>query len=1038
MRHSFELARAPCARIMERLLRPRMLATQDGAYPDKEDDVRSRNVIVSILVLAGSMAGTFGCQSEKGPTPGQPSADMQQAVTASVAHLAQHAALYGLGDPADLKPMKVFRDEAARTHVRLQQTVKGVPVFGGEGITHLAPDGTVASVTDGFIRDATVDIVPTIPHDQAIAEALRVEGCSNCLPGVAPPKAALTAAPEADLWVFRDDGTAHLAWRVQLRILDGTKRTSMPVVFIDAHDKSFLWRYDNLQTGTGHSLYSGTVSIDTTSHSGAYYMEDLPHRLGTFDLRNRSEITNPERFTDADDTWDAPSQRAAVDVHDNARKTWEYLQNVLGRNGLDGNGGPSEMTAIDGVTPLFVSKVHFGTNYNNAFWDGTSVTYGDGNGTNFSPLVSLDVVAHEMMHGVTQHTANLLYSGQSGALNESYSDVFAALVERYVRGESSDMWKMGEQCFTPAIPGDAARHLDDPHLLNHRTVQYTDDDDPDHYIERYRGASDNGGVHVNSGIANKTFYLLAMGGSHHRGGSMTGIGIDAAAAIWYKALTTYMTSQTSFSMASRATYEAAAALYGYGSPEVKAVVKAWTLTGVGVDLTPPDDIVIKEPQHGDTIIAPTTIRGYAHDDTGIQAVEVYVDGALKKTVYGSPFEVQWNTLESGNGVHNIFVKAYDLSGNATNSASINVTVAHETTPPTTRITDPVEGQEVYNQFTTYAVANDNVRVARVEFWVDGSKVNDSFCDPDTRCWFQWDSRTAPNGRHTLVTKAYDTVGNMGESAPVNVVVINNQVPPTVSITSPAPGATVGEVVTIAAAASDDVAVKGVDFRIDGKYVGSVETAPYEYIWDTRDFGNGPHTLKAIAYDKVGNTATAEIAVTAKSVTLAEYDPISKAPRCSTIAPRCDTGPRLVEKRGPLEPNGPNTIDGCADGTESTGGYLWLDRVRIFTDDGTKLKAGKKVTIEANVFGSNAILDIYHAPSASNPRWTLIKSQPLLGSHAKLSVPFTLPTFGGGLQAIRGIVRLRDDPPGACAGGWYTDRDDVVFPVASILGAADDD
>src|SRR5690606_17963299 len=139
-----------------------------------------------------------------------------------------------------------------------------------------------------------------------------------------------------------------------------------------------------------------------------------------------------------------------------------------------------------------------------------SMTYGDGDGAVFSPLVTLDICGHEMTHGITQHTAGLIYSGESGALNESMSDVFGAMVERYAQGAGSATWKRGDACYTPQNGADdALRYLDDTHKA--RDKGYTADDDPDHYSERYVGPYDNGGVHINSGISNKAFYLLAMG-----------------------------------------------------------------------------------------------------------------------------------------------------------------------------------------------------------------------------------------------------------------------------------------------------------------------------------------------------------------------------------------------------------------------------------------------------------------------------------------------------------------------------------------------
>jgi thermolysin len=267
-----------------------------------------------------------------------------------------------------------------------------------------------------------------------------------------------------------------------------------------------------------------------------------------------------------------------VDAHYGAAKVYDYFYNTHGRRGMTATAAPALYTSADGVTGLISSKVHYGSGYNNAFWNGSSMTYGDGNGSTFSPLVTLDICGHEMQHGITERTANLTYANESGALNESWSDVFGAMVERYAKGQTSNTWKIGEQCYTPSVAGDALRYMDNPHAASNSG--YTADDDPDHYAERYTGTGDSGGVHINSGIANKAFYLLAVGGTHHRGGSMTGIGADAAAKIWYRALTSYMTSSTNFKGARTATLNAAAALYGSGSANYNATAQAWNLCGV--------------------------------------------------------------------------------------------------------------------------------------------------------------------------------------------------------------------------------------------------------------------------------------------------------------------------------------------------------------------------------------------------------------------------------------------------------------------------
>jgi Zn-dependent metalloprotease len=492
---------------------------------------------------------------------------LRPAVEASLSRLG--AQVRGPGAPrlADLLVRRVVVDELAMTHTRLQQTYRGLPVFGGEAIVHLRADGALSAVTDELVRDVAVSTEPRLTEAEAVRLAIESYGCADCL----------TAAPEAELLVLRHGGRDHLAYRVKLRREDGSEHTAMPVVFIDAHSGARVWSYDNLQTGTGVSLYSGTVAIDTSSRSGTYYMEDTTDKLGTFDFRNTTTLVY--RFTDTNDVWDSSSQRAGVDAHFGAQKVYDYYKNVHGRLGIDGSGGPGTYTAAaNSAIRLISSRVHYGRRYNNAFWNGSQMTYGDGDGVTFSPLPTIDIAGHEMTHGVTERTADLTYSGESGALNESWSDVFGALAERFARGESADTWKIGEECYTPATSGDAIRYMYNPHLAPNRG--YTADDDPDHYSERYTGTADNGGVHINSGIANHAFFLLAKGGTHHRGGSMTGIGADDAAKIWYRALTLYMTSGTNFAGARTATLNAAADLFGSGSVQHSAVAQAWTLCGV--------------------------------------------------------------------------------------------------------------------------------------------------------------------------------------------------------------------------------------------------------------------------------------------------------------------------------------------------------------------------------------------------------------------------------------------------------------------------
>ena len=224
--------------------------------------------------------------------------------------------------------------------------------------------------------------------------------------------------------------------------------------------------------------------------------------------------------------------------------TFDYYKNVLGRNGIFGNGTGAP------------SRVHYGNNYVNAFWDGTKMTYGDGDGTTFGPLVSLDVAGHEMSHGVTENTANLTYSGESGGLNEATSDIFGTMVEFYAANASDPGdYYIGEE-FDRA-QGVGFRRMDNP---------ISDGSSPN----CYSADTKNLDVHYSSGVANHFFYLLAegsgaktIGGKAHssttcNGSTSTGIGRDAAQKIWFRALTTYFTSGTTYAQARTATLSAAA------------------------------------------------------------------------------------------------------------------------------------------------------------------------------------------------------------------------------------------------------------------------------------------------------------------------------------------------------------------------------------------------------------------------------------------------------------------------------------------------
>jgi len=511
-------------------------------------------------------------------------------------------------------------DPAGHTVVRLQQTLNGIPVEHGELIVHIDGSGVIRAVSGSYLNNVQAQTTPSLSAEAAIDiaqreiawSALMQKSATSGIDGgqdeVLPEDFARGGStyggdlPSAKLEVIRRNSRDYLVWHTDIFV--ASPEPARWEYYIDAHTGAIIDRLNTLETGSGPSLYSGTVAINTYQSGSYYYMGDQVRNLYTYDAKNRKTLPG-YLFSDANDYWDGSRQRAGVDAHFNAAETYDFYKTSFGRDG------------IDNKHYLTKSSVHYGLNYNNAFWNGSQMAYGDGDGTTFSPLVSMDVTAHELTHGVTQYTANLTYSYEPGALNEAISDIFGTCVEFYAYGTSyprtsggtGGNWWIGEDCYTPGTYGDALRYMDNPN----RGKQ------PDTYKGTYwySGTLDNGGVHTNSGVANYAFYLLSVGGSGTNDNgyafSVPGIGIGKAAQIFYRALTTYFTSSTNYAGARAGTLSAAADLYGSGSAEYNAVAAAWDAVGVGGGLAPSGSVLAQNPSSQQTITAeglPTTFTVY--------------------------------------------------------------------------------------------------------------------------------------------------------------------------------------------------------------------------------------------------------------------------------------------------------------------------------------------------------------------------------------------------------------------------------------------
>ena len=504
---------------------------------------RSLAAVGSALLMGGLLAGAGATSAAAAaPDPLSPSAH-RAAVKA------------GAADAFAIKA--TVKDADGTSHVRYTRTYEGLRVLGGDFVLHGARDGAFRQASVGLAAPLALSTTPKRAASSASATAK------------AHFAGTVRAVGAPELVVDATSGTGTLAYETVVEgfATDGQTPSRLHVV-TDANTGAVLSSWDAVETATGKSVYSGTVSINTTQVStSSFSLKDAAHGNGTTcDMNNKTSGTCT-LFTDADNVWGTGAtsnrQSAAVDAHYGAGKTYDYYNSTFGRRGIFNNG--------TGVP----SRVHYGSAYVNAFWDGSSMTYGDGSG-NTRPLVSIDVAGHEMSHGVTERTAGLVYSGESGGLNEATSDIFGTMVEFYA-ANSSDAgdYQIGEK-INISGNGKPLRYMYNPTLDGKG-------------IGCWSSTTKNVDVHYSSGVGNHFFFDLAEGsGATSYGtsplcgsaGAVTGIGRAKASAIWYRALTTYFTSNTTYKTARGYTLSAATDLYGRCGTEYKAVQKAWTAVNV--------------------------------------------------------------------------------------------------------------------------------------------------------------------------------------------------------------------------------------------------------------------------------------------------------------------------------------------------------------------------------------------------------------------------------------------------------------------------
>ncbi len=492
----------------------------------------------------------------------------------------------------DLKQAETFVlqkdqiDEIGIQHQKFQQYYKGIKVEYGTYTAH-AKNGRIQMLSGEFKKIDKLNTTPGLSKNAALQAALTQVGATTYMWQSLENEAWIkteqannnaTFYPEGELVIIenyknRKNRKAYrkpvLAYKFDIY---ADQPRSREYVYVDAqsgkivHSNAIIKHVE--ATGTVATKYSGTKTITTDSYNSSFRLRDYSRGGGvfTYDMNEGTNYANALDFTDDDNDWtaaewdNAEKDNAALDAQYGAQATYDYFLSKFNRNSYNDAGA------------TIISYVHYDANYENAFWDGQRMTYGDG-ANYFSPLTSIDVAAHEIGHAVCTYTANLVYSYESGALNEGFSDIWGACVERFAE-PGKDAWAIGEDISLQSV---ALRSMSNPKSQGQ----------PDTYggTNWYTGSGDNGGVHYNSGVINHWFYILSEGktGTNDNGAaySVTGIGIDDAAQIAYRAEAIYLSSNSNYSAARTYTIQAAEDLFGACSDEVLATTDAWYAVGVG-------------------------------------------------------------------------------------------------------------------------------------------------------------------------------------------------------------------------------------------------------------------------------------------------------------------------------------------------------------------------------------------------------------------------------------------------------------------------
>jgi len=565
-----------------------------------------------IIVLAFLLSLSINAQNKLKENSARQKTLKFSAVTSPEKAIASFKKEYRLKDNNSFSLYRSSVDKKGVAHQRYQQFYNGVKVEFGMLITH-SENNNVSSVNGELYDTKGISVIPTMSKETAFSHAINYINAEQYLwEDLDQAKQMNYTKPTGELIVFPNvnTGAVYLAYKFDIY---ATKPIARKEVYINAHTGHVLYENpiikhanrlvsndemkqykDKLEeaifvaSGTADTRYSGARPIETIFSGGNYVLRDASRGNGinTYNCETTNTYQTVD-FTDNDNNWtsgehnNAEKDNGALDAHWGAEVTFDFWKNVFGRNSYD-----DDNAAIN-------SYVHyddngFGAGYDNAFWNGSAMTYGDGNG--FDILTSLDVCGHEIGHAVCSYTANLAYQNQSGGMNEGFSDIWGACIEHYGRTGAltgtpvNNVWKIGEDLASNplrSMSNPLSRGNPDTYLGTSWTT--TADEGGCAPVE----GNDYCGVHNNSGVLNHWFYILTVGKSGTNNApspdtyNVTGIGMVKSAEIAYFTERDYLTANSTYLDARNASIAVASALYCASSPEVIAVTNAWYAVNVG-------------------------------------------------------------------------------------------------------------------------------------------------------------------------------------------------------------------------------------------------------------------------------------------------------------------------------------------------------------------------------------------------------------------------------------------------------------------------